>query len=169
MAGGNAMMRLELLKFRQDSLAPDDVITELNPYFCVGGQVNIGTGAELNKADTFTALYWIAGFYKGYNSAGQDAGDQADHDSETLRIADFKPQENIFIMDGGGRFERIKKLAGAIFEERHLSSHGRILDVNVNHGKKHGNTLAFAAHEFGLVCFVDNIDFAVSGKVAFFK
>jgi len=40
---------------------------------------------------------------------------------------------------------------------------GAQLDMNVNHGKKNRNTLAFATHEFRLGRRVNHVHFAVTG------
>ena len=50
-----------------------------------------------------------------------------------------------------------------VFEKRDAAGHRRALHVNVNHGKKNGNALAFAAEVFRLGRGVNHIHLAVAG------
>ena len=59
---------------------------------------------------------------------------------------------------------RVEILAGRVFEKGDAAGHRRVLHVNVKHGKKNGDALAFAAHEFRFGRRVNHVHLAVAGR-----
>ena len=58
---------------------------------------------------------------------------------------------------------RVEILAGRVFEIGDAGGHRRVLHVDVNHGQKNGDALAFAAHEIRLGRRVNRVHLAVAG------
>jgi hypothetical protein len=99
-----------------------------------------------------------------HDAARDQTGDEPHADFFAARLAASRPMSTFSLNFALSARIALIILAGRVFEKGDAAGDRRVLHVDVKHGKKNGNALAFAAHEIRFGGRVNHVHLAVAGR-----
>ena len=144
--------------------AANHPVAEIDADFRAQRQINVHARAELNEADAVAALDRVVLGDPRHDAARNQPGDEPDADFLAGRLAGVEADEHVFVELRAVGFHRVQILAGRVLEKRDAARHRRVLNVNVEHGKKYRDAPAFAPDEIRLGRRVNHVHLAVAGR-----
>jgi len=139
-------------------LAPDDPLADLDLGGAGGGEVEVGSGAEANHADSFSRGDAIARFFPADDSAGDETGNLTNQDGA---LGGTQEPCLVFVTQIDLEVTGIEEFTGRVVGLFNRAGKGTAVDMDIEDGEEDSNTAKLTETKTGVFRFIDTNDFAI--------
>ena len=139
-------------------MAPDDPLADLDFGGAGGGEVEVGSGAEANHADSFSRGDAIARFFPADDSAGDETSNLTNQDGT---LGGTQEPCLVFVTQIDLEVTGIEEFTGRVVGLFNRAGKGTAVDVDIEDGEKDSNAAKLTETKTGVLRFIDTNDFAI--------
>ncbi|KRP33044.1 MAG: hypothetical protein ABS32_01605 [Verrucomicrobia subdivision 6 bacterium BACL9 MAG-120820-bin42] len=139
-------------------MATDDPLADLNLGRAGGGEVEVGSGAEANHADSFSRGDAIARFFPANDSAGDEAGNLPDQDGA---LGGTQEPGLVFVTEIDLQVAGVEEFTRGVVGFFNRGGKGATVDVDIEDGKENAHAAKLPETKTGVFRFIDTNDFAI--------
>ncbi len=136
----------------EDSFSADHALAGFNVDRAGGRNVEVGTGAEANHAETFTCLDGFSRFLPADDAAGDEASDLADEDGSA---GGAEEPSLVLVTDVDLEVACVEEFASGVVGFFYGGGEGCAVDVDIEDGEEDADAAELAEAEAGVLGLVD--------------
>ena len=139
-------------------MASDDPLADLDLGGAGRGEVEVGSGAEANHADSFSRGDAIARFFPADDSAGDETRNLTNQDGT---LGGTQKPCLVFVTQIDLEVTGIEEFSGRVVGLFNRAGKGTAVDVDIEDGEKDSNAAKLTETKTGVFRFIDTNDFAI--------